>query len=273
MSIQNFTGKVAIITGSSRGIGKAIAIALAKKGAYIVLNGRNHERLQETENEIRAIHSHVISVCCDVSSIQGGKFLIDEAIEVFKKIDILINNVGVSMRGNVADLNPEVFKTIFESNVLGAVYPTIPSIKYLRLTQGSIVFISSLAGIRGLPSTSAYCSSKMALRALAESIRIEEAKSKIHVGLIYVGITEIDDGKETIASDGSKKVLESRNGKKGVQSKESVASAVIKNISKRKFLTILTPIGKLNAFLQPRFPLIVERIILKNLKKFEERNK
>ena len=264
-----FKGKVAVITGSGRGIGKAIALELASHGASIVLNGRNKERLIETEKEIRQIHDQVTSVCCDVSTISGGQFLIDEAVKTFKKIDILVNNVGVSMRGNVADLNPDVFRSIFESNVLGAVYPTIPALRHLRLTGGSIVFISSLAGIRGLPFLSAYCSSKMALRGVAESIRLEEAPYKIHVGIIYVGVTEIDQGKEYIASDGSKVMLAMRENKK-VQSKESVAKAVVKNISKRKFITVLTTIGKLNAFLQPRFPWLVEQLLLRNLKKFNE---
>jgi len=272
MSSPNFTGKVAVITGSSCGIGKAIAFELAKNGAFIVLNGRNQVLLIETETEIRKIHNNILSVCCDVSTIQGGQLLIDEAINSFKRIDILVNNVGVSMRGSVAGLNPEVFKTIFESNVFGAVYPTIPAIRHLRLTEGSIVFISSLAGIRGLPGLSAYCSSKMALRALAESIRIEEAGNKLHVGLIFVGYTENDPEKETIAADGSKIKLKPRIGK-GVQTKESVAKAVIKNIQKRKFITVLTPIGKLNAFMQALFPSLVERIILGNLKKFEDGNK
>lgn len=272
MILDKFNGKVAIITGSSRGIGKAIALDLAKKGVFIVLNGRDTDRLKETEQEIKLIHSNVISVCCDVSTIEGGQFLIDETIKAFKKIDILINNVGISMRGYVADLNPEVFKMVFDSNVLGTVNPTIPALKYLRETQGSVVFISSLAGIRGLPSLSAYCASKMALRAFAESIRIEEAKNKLHVGLIFVGITDIEHNKETIASDGSKMILESRKNKK-VQSTEFVAKAVFKNIKKRRFITVLTTIGRLNAFLQPRFPLLVEFLILKNIKKFEERSK
>lgn len=267
-----YKGKVAVITGSSRGIGKAIAIELAKKGAFIVLNGRDSERLAETEKDIQSIHSNVISVCCDVSSKEGGQLLIDETIKAFSRIDILINNVGVSMRGYVADLNPDVFKTVFDSNVLGTINPTIPALKHLRETKGSVIFISSLAGIRGLPSLSAYCSSKMALRAIAESIRIEEAQHKLHVGLIYVGITDIEHNKETIASDGSKMILESRKNKK-VQSTESVAKAVVKNINSRKFITVLTSIGRLNSFLQPRFPMLVEKIILKNLKKFEEHSK
>jgi len=269
MGSKNFTGKVAVITGSSGGIGRAIALELAKKGASIVLNGRNHKKLAESETEVRKIHDKVISVCCDISTDEGGQLLINEAIKSFNRIDILVNNAGVSMRGYMADLKPDIFRTMFDINVLGAVCPTIPAISHLRLTQGSIVFISSLAGIRGLPITSAYCSSKMALRALAESLRIEEAKHHLHVGLILVGITEIDEGKESIAADGSKIKLVPRRGR-GVQSKESVARAVIKNISKRKFVSVLTTIGKLNAFIQPRFPMLVERLILSNMKKFEK---
>lgn len=268
---NNFQGKVAIITGSSRGIGKAIAIELAKNGAFIVLNGRNAERLQDTEAIIRTIHEQVISVCCDVSDPKASEDLIHQAIERFGRLDLLVNNVGVSMRGTVAELNPDVFQKVFESNVYGTVNPTIPAIPHLRKTKGSIVFISSLAGIRGLPGLSAYCSSKMALRAIAESIRIEEKKYGVHVGLIQVGITEIEHNKETIAADGSLKVLKNRD-KSKVQTTEQVALATLKNIRKGTFITTLTGIGKLNKFMQARFPMLVERIILKNLHKFDEKS-
>ena len=272
MSSQKFMGKVAVITGSSRGIGKATALALAKKGALIVLNGRESSRLAETEAEIRKVQPKVISVCCDVSTNEGGKHLIWEALTTFGRIDFLINNVGVSMRGNVRDLNPDVFRTTFESNYMSAVCPTIPALEPLRLAKGSLIFVSSLAGIRGLPFISAYCSSKMALRALAESLRIEESEHGIHVGLIYVGITVNDEGKETLAADGSKMLLEPRSGS-GVQSQESVAQAIVKNITKRKFISVLTFVGKLNFFMQPIVPQLVERIVIKNIRKFEERSR
>ena len=264
-------GKVAIVTGSSRGIGKAIAIELAQKGVSIVLNGRDSSRLEEATNELKQIHENVISICCDVSIAEQSKDMVSQAIENFGKLDILINNVGVSMRGNVADLNPEVYKTVFESNVLGQVNPTIPALKELRKTQGSLVFISSLAGIRGLPYLSAYSSSKMALRAIAESIRIEEKQNNIHVGLILVGITQIEHNKETISADGAKIILKNRDSSK-VDSTKTVAEKVIKNIQKRKFITTLTTIGKLNKFLQARFPMIVEKIILSNLDKFKNKS-
>jgi len=271
MKNSKFDGKVAIITGSSRGIGKAIASALAKQGARIVLNGRDPGRLATAENELRAIHEHVMGVCCDVSTSEGGQRLIDETLSRFKKIDILICNVGVSMRGNFAELQPGVFQAMFLSNVMSAICTGIPALTHLHMTQGSLVFISSLVGIRGLPGLSAYCSSKMSLRAIAESIRIEEAKHQIHVGLVYVGYTEIEEGKEALTADGSLLLLKKREGK-GVQSVGSVASAVLKNLSKRKFITVLTPLGKVQSLMQRLAPRLVERIIIKNLHKFEERS-
>lgn len=271
MGYNGFSGKVAVITGSSRGIGKAIARELATRGALIVLNGRDPGRLAQAELEIRGIHNQVYSVCCDISTAEGGQTLIDETLKRFEKIDILICNVGVSMRGNFARLDPNVFQAMFSSNVMSVVCPAVPALPQLRKTRGSLVFISSLVGIRGLPGLSAYSSAKMSLRAVAESIRIEEAKHKLHVGLVYVGYTEIEEGKEALAADGSKVVLQKREGR-GVQKVGTVALAVLNNIEKRKFVSVLTPLGKVQNFVQRMAPWLVERIILKNLHKFEQRS-
>ncbi|MES2798499.1 MAG: SDR family oxidoreductase [Bacteroidota bacterium] len=268
---MNFTNKVAIITGSSRGIGKAIALELAKRGAKVVLNGRNQQRLEETLALVAAIQPESIFVCSDVSTIEGSKELIDTTINRFGQLDILINNVGISMRGNVADLNPAVFKTVFDSNVLGTVNPTILALKHLRKTKGSIVFISSLAAIHGLPGLSAYSASKAALQSVAESIRIEE-RNKIHVGLVFVAVTEIEHNKETIGADGKPKLITTRHGKK-ILSTEDVAKDVIRNIEKKKFRTIQTFLGKMNAFIHSRSPKLVEKIMIANIHKFEEGSK
>lgn len=272
MSKPDFRGKVVVITGSGRGIGKRLALEFARLGACIVLNGRNEERLTIAESEIRKVHPQVMSVCCDVSTGEGGKMLIENTIAAFGKIDILINNAGISMRGNFADLDPIVVRKVFETNVLGAVNPSIYAIRHLRKTRGSIVFISSLAGIRGLPGISAYGSSKMALRALAESIRIEERYHHIHVGLIMVAFTENDELKSVLDADGSTLVLQPRKGK-GVHSMGTVVNAVIRNIEQRRFITVLSFLGKLNYFLQAMFPKLVEYIIKRNIRKFGERGK
>lgn len=271
MSTCNLSGKIAIVTGSSRGIGKGVAKALARKGASVVLNARNPEQLHAAEKELAPIQGSTLSVCCDVSTHEGGRLLIGKTIEKHGRIDILVNNVGMSMRGKFADLNPGVFETMFRSNVLGAVSPAIAALPFLRQSHGSLVFISSLAGIRGLPNISAYCSAKMAIRAITETIRIEEKENRIHVGLVYVGYTENEEGKTTVAADGSLIRLNKRSGK-GVQTIDSVARAVMKNIERRKYITVLTPIGKLNYLIQRLCPRLVEWIILNNLEKFERRS-
>ncbi len=266
MTKQIFTDKVSIITGSSRGIGKATAIELAKNGASVVLNGRDPARLKKAESEIREFSEKVLTVCCDVSIPDQAKALIDRTIDTFGRLDILINNAALSMRGNFSDLKPEVFEAIFKTNVLGVVNSTIPALPHIRKSRGSIVFISSLAGIRGIPNQSAYCSSKMALRAIAESIRIEEIKSKIHVGLIFVGITENEFDKKVITPDGSLIELKESSPLK-FHASNNVAKAILKNIRKRRFRTTLTGIGKTLAITQPIMPEFVEKVLVFSFKK------
>jgi len=267
-----FQNKVAIITGSSRGIGFAIAKELIANGALVMLNGRDEKRLQAAQSSLSYAADRIDSFAGDVAQEESANALISACLERFGKIDFLINNVGVSSRGNIGNLSPSVFRLLFESNVMGSVCPTIAALPSIRKTKGSILFISSLVAVHGLPGLAPYSASKMSLRGIVESLRIEEAKNQIHVGLIYASMTEIVSDKEAIAADGSKTVLASRSNRK-VQSLQEVSKAVLKQLRKRTYLSILTPLGKINAFLQARFPLLVEKIIVKNLHKFEEGNK
>ena len=267
-----FQNKVAIITGSSRGIGFAIAKELIANGALVMLNGRDEKRLQAAQSSLSYAADRIDSFAGDVAQEESANALISACLERFGKIDFLINNVGVSSRGNIGNLSPSVFRLLFESNVMGSVCPTIAALPSIRKTKGSILFISSLVAVHGLPGLAPYSASKMSLRGIVESLRIEEAKNQIHVGLIYAGMTEIVSDKEAIAADGSKTVLASKSNRK-VQSLQEVSKAVLKQLRKRTYLSVLTPLGKINAFLQARFPLLVEKIILKNLHKFEEGNK
>lgn len=266
-----FKNKVAIVTGSSQGIGKATAKALLKEGAIVVLNGRNEEKLLAASDELKGLGGEVFYVVGDVSVELQAKDLIDKTIAKYGRIDMLVNNAGVSMRGNFSQLNPNVFQTVFNTNVFGITNLTIPALPYIKENKGSIVIISSIAGIHGLPGFSAYCSSKMALRAIAESIRIEESKSGIHVGLIQVGFTENDAGKQTIGPDGNLITINDRSSFK-TQRKEQVAEAILRNIKKRKFVTTLSNIGKLNAFLTSIVPFAVEKILISSSNKIKKRS-
>ena len=144
--------KVAIVTGSSRGIGKGIAKELLLAGSKVILNGRNEDRLKATQSELLKISKDVHYFCCDITNSNESENLINYAIDTYGSIDILVNNVGVSSRGTVEESRPEVFERVMKSNFIGSVLPTIYAMKFLRKTSGSLVFISSVAGIRGLPT-------------------------------------------------------------------------------------------------------------------------
>lgn len=266
-----FKDKVAVITGSSMGIGKATAMELARNGTKVVLNGRNKERLEKAKNELLSKGYEVIAVQGDVSAFEDCQKLIKEAVSQFGRIDILINNAGKSSRGYFEVLDPVVFREMMEINFLGCVYPAKAALPYLKESRGSIIFISSVAGIRGLPETSIYCASKMALTSIAESLKVELAHTGIHIGIIYVGITRNDPGKTVINADGTLKVLKGREADHA-WTPQQVAESILIHVRKRKFKKVLTPLGKLNRIANMLFPRIVDRILVKSLDKIRTMN-
>jgi len=182
MKSGKLDGKVAIVTGSSRGIGKVVAMHLAQKGVKVVINGRNPNHLEATKIEFEQNNLNVIAIEADVTDYQACEQLINQTVQTFGKLDILINNAGISMEGSIAESQPYVFKKLIETNLVGQLFPTQAALPHIVLTKGSIVFISSIAGLIGLPRYAAYSSSKMALTALTQSLRIENYASDIHIG-------------------------------------------------------------------------------------------
>lgn len=271
MPKQSVRGKVAIITGSSMGIGKATAKLLAESGAKVVINGRTEKRLLEARDELSAKGYEILAVAADISTIGGATSLIKQTINHFGKIDILINNAGMSSRGYFAELAPEVLEQMMQINFLGCMYPTKVALPYLTESQGSIVFISSVAGIRGLPETSIYCASKMALTSMAESLKVELSDRNIHVGIVYVGITENDPGKKVIDKDGSYLLLKDRS-QRNTQTPDEVARSIIRLVKRRKFKKILTLLGKLNAIANVLFPRLIDQVLIRSKEKIRKLN-
>ncbi len=252
MGRNHFRDKVAIITGSSRGIGRATALEIARHGATVVLNGRNRERLEQARRSMEEAGYRVLAVAGDVSSVEESERIIAETVKAFGRIDILINNAGVIMRGAFEDIQPEVFKRVIDVNILGSVYPTMAALPYLRETRGSIIFISSIAGLRGFPMASPYSASKIALRALAESLKVELAGSGVHVGVVHVSFTENDPDKKVLAGDGS--MITVAPSMQVPQTR--TARGILRSIARRRFQSLLTPVGKIAGVIQrlaPRF--------------------
>ncbi|MGB0840362.1 MAG: SDR family oxidoreductase, partial [Chitinophagales bacterium] len=196
-------GKVVIITGSSIGIGRKMAVLMGQKGAKIVLNARNAKRLETTRKALANQGLEVFAVVGDVSKEEDCEQLIKATIAHYGKLDVLVNNAGIAAEGTVEGASPSVFKKVMDVNYLGSVYPTHYALPHLRASKGNVLFISSAAGIHGIPNFAMYSASKMALTALAESLKIELHGTGVHVGIAYVGFTENDSQKTIYDAQGN----------------------------------------------------------------------
>lgn len=266
MSNLYFQNKVAIITGSSGGIGKATAIKLCEQGASIVLNGRNETRLQATVDEFKALGYKAIGVRGDITSEQDCENIMTSAIKSFGRIDILINNGSLTMNDKLDSIDSNMFKDVFLSNSIGALLPTMAALPHIKKTKGSIVFISSLAGLHGMPSASAYSAGKMTLTSIWQSYRIEMSSTGIHFGICYVSFTQNDSDKRMLTSSGESVPVPKRPGFI-LQSQDKVSSTIVRLIRYRKSRVVLSFFGKAVAKTFQLFPRLVLRIMIISQKK------
>ncbi len=255
-----FENKVAIVTGSSMGIGKAIARELLHEGAKVVINGRNDQRLQKTFESLQHLDGDVTMFAGDVSKMEDCQRLIQCAISRYGKIDILINNAGVSMEGEVERLSHDVFRKVMEVNVMGSAFMTKAALPFLRDTRGSVTFISSIAGFLGLPRFSVYSASKMALTAFAESLKTELYGSGVHVGIAYLGFTSNDPDKTIYAASGELVPQPSRQSITP-EPVEVVARQILMMIERRQFKQVFSPLGKLTSIATRFSPRLFELFV------------
>lgn len=264
-----YSGKVVLITGSSKGIGKATALLLGSMGAKICLNGRNVDDLEKTRDELSAMGVDSISVPGDVSESAGCKTLTDRVVAHYGRLDILINNAGIASRGLVSELIPDTWKKVIEINTLGSIYPTIYALPHILKTRGSIIFISSLAGKVGMPGHSAYSVSKMGLSAFSHAMQLEYKKSDLHTGILYVGFTDNESEKKILSPDGTYTLLKPRDNLKKA-SRQDVALSVAKIIFKRKNRVTLSAVGKLQGLVIRVFPPLLNLILKRTLRDYDK---
>ena len=239
--------KVVIITGASSGIGRALAVEFASRGAKLVLGARRTERLEELEKELP--DTEILSVKTDVSVEDDCRSLVDQAVARFGRIDVLINNAGISMRANFQDMDLEVMHRVMDVNFYGTVYCTKYALPYLLESKGSLVGVISIAGHVGLPGRTAYSASKFAVRGFLDTIRIENLKKGLHVLVAAPGFTASEVRKSALTADGSAQGETPRNEEK-MMSAEECAMHIANAVKKRKRQLILTFVeGKFTVFL------------------------
>jgi short-subunit dehydrogenase len=256
---MSFKDKVVIITGASSGIGKSLAEELAKRGANVVLGARQYTTLCEITAELEKKYgTKALAVQCDVSKEEDCKSLISQTISSFGKIDVLINNAGLSMRALFNDLDLSVLKNLMDVNFWGTVYCTKYAMPEILKSKGSIVGVSSIAGYRGLPGRTGYSSSKFAMNGFMESLRTENLKTGVHVMVACPGFTTSNIRVAALSKDGAAHGETSMEEGKMMTS-EAVAEIIANGIESRKRTLIMTGQGKLAVWMNKLFPKFTDR--------------
>ena len=188
----SLAGRVALITGGGRGIGKAIAIAFAQSGADIVLTSRTLSQLEETSGEILKIGRKALPVITDVSKSDQVKTLIEKLLKEFGRIDILVNNAGISpFTVPIEDLREDGWDKIINTNLKGIFLCTqTAGREMIKQKQGKIINMTSIGGVVGFPGQAAYCVSKAGIIMVTKMFALEWGKYNINVNAIGPGMVE-----------------------------------------------------------------------------------
>lgn len=198
----DLNGKVAVVTGSARGIGQAIAVELARNGADVVVSDIIPG--DETLNQIKKLKRKTIYVKTDISKKEEVENLVNQAIRNFKKIDILVNNAGVYIPGTTLDLSEENWDKTLDINLKGNFLCSQAALRYMK-KGACIVNISSVAGIEGSAGGAAYCASKGGVRLLTKALAAEFGDKGIRINSVHPGLIDTNMTKD-MTSD--KKALE-----------------------------------------------------------------
>ena len=257
---RDIHNKVTVITGASSGIGLACARVFYNEGAKLVLAARSEKIIQELADEFNSKGEiRAIAVKTDVASETDCKYLIKRSIEAFGKIDVLINNAGVSMRANFFDVNLDVLRKLMDINFWGTVYCTKYAYPHIIANKGSIVGISSVAGIHGMPCRTGYSASKFAMQGFLEAIRIELRKKNVHVMTVCPGFISTNVRKVALVADGSAQGESPRDESK-MMSPEKLAKSILKGIMKKKRQLATSYEGKYTPIASLFFPKLVDKI-------------
>ena len=211
--MTDLKNKNALITGAGKGIGKAIAIALANEGVNVILVSRTQADVDQLAKETAALGVKSLALSADVSDINSINSAVEKAFAEFKTIDILINNAGIAAFGNFMELEPTAWEKIIQVNLMGTYYTTraiLPNM--IERKTGDIINISSTAGLNGNALTSAYSASKFAVLGLTDSLMQEVRKHNIRFTALTPSTVATDLALDLKLTDGNPdKVMQSED--------------------------------------------------------------
>lgn len=254
-----FKDKVIVITGASSGIGLASARLFGSFGAKVVMAARSYDKLLSLAPSVSPDPDNVRCVRTDVSVEADCRNLVEKTVETFGRIDVLVNNAGISMRALFKDLDLKVIKSLMDVNFWGTVYCTKFALPYLLASRGSVVGVISIAGYSALPARAGYSASKYAIRGFLDTVRIEHLKDGLHVMVFAPGYTDSNVRKAALTADGSQQG-ETPLKEDKLMSAEACARYLAKGLYKRKSQLILTGLGKATVWAHRLFPGFTDRL-------------
>lgn len=193
---MNLKGKCAIVTGGTKGIGRAIAEALVREGVNVCVSSRHENEIEAAVRDLRGLGGgDVVGAVCDVRDHDEVKALVAHTVAEFGRLDLLVNNAGIGIFGKVEDTSPEDFRAVLETNLFGVFYcchEAIPEMK--KHGGGYIINVSSLAGTNAHPKMAAYNASKFGLNGFSEALMQEVRHDGIKVSYIMPGSVNTEFG-------------------------------------------------------------------------------
>ncbi len=255
--MQSLQDKVIIVTGASSGIGLASARQFGSEGAKVVLAARSYDRLLELAPSV-APPERVLCVKCDVTQEADCRALVEATVARFGRIDVLVNNAGISMRAMFKDLDLKVIHALMDVNFWGTVNCTKFALPYLLETKGSVVGVISVAGFSALPARTGYSASKYAIRGFLDTIRMEHLKDGLNVLVFAPGYTSSNVRKAALTADGSAQgETPLEEGK--LMSAEACAKHLSRAIRRRRSQVVLSPLGRVTVFAHGLVPRLLDK--------------
>lgn len=248
---------VILITGASRGIGRALALQLAAPGSRLSLTGRDTQALAAVAAECQAAGSETLVTAGDVGVREDVRRIVNRTIERFHGIDVLVCNAGISMVCPFEDLvDPEAIERLIRVNYLGSVYFTQLALPHLTQANGRIVAVASLTALTGVPTRTGYAASKAAMACFFDSLRIEVASRGVSVTVAYPGF--VDTGiRERAAGSGDGR----GRGAGRVMSADECARRILDAARNRRREVVMTARGKAGRWMRLIAPGLVDRIV------------
>ncbi|MGV7228267.1 MAG: SDR family oxidoreductase [Nitrospirales bacterium] len=257
---------VIVITGASSGIGKALAYLLAPQSPQLVLVARDGKRLEEVAKHCETLGASTLAVPTDVANPQACSDMIQATISKFSRIDVLVNNAGMSMWSTVEDVRDvDCFKQVMEVNFLGSVYCTKYALPFVKQNRGRIVAISSVASLTGVPSHAVYCASKHAMNGFFEALRTELEGTGVSVTIVAPDFVQSEIHLRSLGSDGKPlgRLLQD-HGK--YLSAEDCAEIIIKAMAERKRLVITSGRGRWGRWVKLLLPQVIDKMAKRGVK-------